>query len=56
MAASIAQCNDVWQRIMCVKKSKKKNKLYAIEIGYLRRSARKSKLERVPKEETRKIM
>jgi hypothetical protein len=37
-------------------KIKVKNKLYAIEIGYLRRSARKSKLERVPNEETRKIM
>jgi hypothetical protein len=34
----------------------KKDKLQVVEMDYLRRSARKSKLERVHKEETRQIM
>jgi hypothetical protein len=37
-------------------KSKKKNKLQAVKIDYLQCSARKSKLERVPNEEMRRIM
>jgi hypothetical protein len=34
----------------------KRNKLQAVEMGYLRRSARKSKLETVPSEDIRRIM
>jgi hypothetical protein len=37
-------------------KEKKNNKLQAVEMEYLRCSARKSKLERVPNEEYRRIM
>jgi hypothetical protein len=36
--------------------NKSKKKLQEVEMDYLRRSARKSKLERVPNEEIRRIM
>jgi hypothetical protein len=39
-----------------IKVKNKKKKLQAVEMDYLRRSARKSKLERVPNEEIRRIM
>jgi hypothetical protein len=39
-----------------VENKSKKKKLQAVEMDYLRRCARKSKLERVPSEETRRIM
>jgi hypothetical protein len=37
-------------------KVKKKNKVQAVKMEYLRCSARKSKLERMPNEEYRRIM
>jgi hypothetical protein len=39
-----------------VESKSQKNKLQAVEMGYLRRSARKSKLGRVPSKEIRRIM
>jgi hypothetical protein len=41
---------------MWVENKNQKDKLQVVEMDYLLRSARKSKLERVHKEETRKIM
>jgi hypothetical protein len=41
---------------LCVEDTSQKNKLQAVEMAYLRRSARKLKFERVPNEEIRRIM
>jgi hypothetical protein len=46
----------VYGRELWAENKSQKSKLQAVEMDYLRRSARKSKLERVPDEEIRRIM